>query len=90
MRWELSPSTVKAIARSFLEQEGLLLVTISNAGSVALASLLWFVIARLLSVSEYGSLNYLISIGGLAASLVLYRTSAAVLGLIDLRIRARA
>ncbi len=74
VQMDLTPSELMNVASRFFRQKGLMLVTLGNTLAVLIGALLWFVIARWLTVSEYGELNYMISIGALAANI-------AVLGL---------
>ena len=51
-----------------LNQEGLMFVTAGNVSSVLLSTIIWFILARLVTVPEYGRLNYFLSIGALLSS----------------------
>lgn len=66
---KIANAKARYLISALLKQEGLVLVTVGNASAVALGALLWFAVARWLSVSDYGRLNYLISLASLASSM---------------------
>ncbi|MDK2373311.1 MAG: oligosaccharide flippase family protein [Candidatus Korarchaeota archaeon] len=56
------------LMRNALGQEGLRLVTAGNMAVVVLGALTWLILAKLLSVNEYGRANFFLSLGVLVAS----------------------
>ncbi len=65
---DLVPAQIRDFARGIRRQRGLILVTAGNSLAVVLAALTWFLLAKLLTVPEYGRVNYLASVAILASS----------------------
>ncbi len=59
----------KELLHAALSQEGLLLVTAGNLAAVILGAAIWLILATILTVSDYGFANYVLSIGALIASM---------------------
>lgn len=57
----------RRMIRAALNQEGLVLITIGNIIAVVVGALTWLILAGMLPVSEYGRINYILSLGGLLA-----------------------
>ncbi len=69
---ELIPAQIRGFARGIRRQRGLILVTAGNSSAVVLGALTWFLLAKLLTVSNYGRVNYLTSIAILASSVAAF------------------
>ncbi len=64
---EQIPAQIRHLARGVRGQGGLILVALGNSSAVLLGALTWLLLARLLTVADYGRVNYLASIAILAS-----------------------